>query len=143
MVSRQCGDNVCNSSIKDKNFDKGSLPIGPTLTDRNYEMESFRLPKSAHEHQRVGKLLDTQRSTKTMQLTQRSGKVKVKELLSKMGEFKYQSEMPEPSAVDQAEKILSMCENYKKKNHLNKQISKLGKQQKRKFKKMAIYVEEA
>jgi len=54
--------------------------------------------------------------------------------------------MPEPSevsAVDQAEKILSMCENYKKKNRLNKQIFRLGKLQKKKFKKMSIYVEEA
>ena len=47
------------------------------------------------------------------------------------------------SAVDQAEKILSMCENYKKKNRLNKQIYRLGKLQKKKFKKMAVYVEEA
>ena len=52
-------------------------------------------------------------------------------------------EQSEPSAVDQAEKILSMCEKYKKKNRLNKQILRLGKQQKKKFKKMSVYVEEA
>jgi hypothetical protein len=50
---------------------------------------------------------------------------------------------PEPiNALGQAERILVMCENYQKRNNLNKQISRLGKMQKRKFKKMVNYVEE-
>jgi hypothetical protein len=49
----------------------------------------------------------------------------------------------EINALDQAEKILSMCENYKKRNRLNKQISRMARLQKSKFKKMAVYIEEA